>query len=147
MRSKLSRCQLRDAIASRINRGDQEIDILHWTNRFALDIIGQTVRRWRSISAYYWHSFMQGLGKQFDLICVISSAHFDFFSPKRSQLWWLRWRSTKRIQHSRQESDVRFRFYCLWCGDSTLNNSSDIFTGQPYSACRWLFRLCPSWQN
>jgi len=34
--------KLRNAIASRVKDGPQEIDILHWTTRTALELIGQS---------------------------------------------------------------------------------------------------------
>jgi hypothetical protein len=34
--------QLRDAIALKLKDGPQDIDILHWTSRVALELIGQS---------------------------------------------------------------------------------------------------------
>jgi len=39
----LQKIQLRDAIALKVKDGPQEIDILDWTTRAALEIIGQSV--------------------------------------------------------------------------------------------------------
>jgi hypothetical protein len=40
--SHLNPIQLRDAIASKLKGGPQDIDILHWTGRVALELIGQS---------------------------------------------------------------------------------------------------------
>jgi hypothetical protein len=40
---RICEIQLRDAIALKVKDGPQEIDILDWTTRTALEIIGQSV--------------------------------------------------------------------------------------------------------
>ena len=70
--------QLRDTVASKVDNGNQEIDILHWTSRVALEIIGQTV--WEIYERTIAHSTdIHAAGPRYTYLSAIQD--FQLISP------------------------------------------------------------------
>jgi cytochrome P450 len=79
--------QLRDAIASKLKGCPQDIDLLHWTSRAALELIGQSVCQKKKIPMYLadlfglrwpWYCFAYFVGVIYSL-AASSGYSFDSF--------------------------------------------------------------------
>ena len=115
----VSKIQLRDAIASRIKNGPQEIDVLHWTTRTALELIGQSgLGIWQinmDICLYRLHSFAQ-----VTVLIILM---------------------TVQLMNTAQQSKAWCR-YPNFCPISLTDFFAEHLTGRPYFGCSSFVGWC-----